>query len=256
MVPSYNASVTAYICAGNAAVSTFQGGSLGAEFDTSTKLALHNPDGTTLNLADFSASSLTATNAGLTATSGKIGGAALGAASKYATYTNGSALNVTGAFTVSAWVYQTSRPSEAEIFLRGSYGGTGFYVGINGSGAPVMVQGTAIIFSSSATVTPSTWTHLVFVWDGATASIYVNGSSISVSPAGATFTDPSSSTNTAIVGSYDGTQNYLIGRMDEIKVAASGRSANWIATEYANQNALPAAGSVTLLASSPPPIIF
>jgi hypothetical protein len=39
------------------------------------------------------------------------------------------------------------------------------------------------------------------------------------------------------------------GKLDELKIVSTNRPADWIATEYANQNAPPSIGSFTAVAS-------
>lgn len=94
--------------------------------------------------------------------------------------------------------------------------------------------GTRVIVTSSGTISTSTWSLVHCTWDGSTMRVYINGSV---------------DTNT---GSHSGTMEnesgFLYGKLpgqdvhdfagliDESRVLTSALSANWITTEYNNQN--------------------
>jgi hypothetical protein len=55
---SHSTNTSVYLCYGNPFVTTFQGGSIGAAYDSYTQFAGHFPDGTTLSAKDSSANPL------------------------------------------------------------------------------------------------------------------------------------------------------------------------------------------------------
>lgn len=79
----------------------------------------------------------------------------------------------------------------------------------------------------------NSWHYHAVTFDGAVARWFVDGSS-----AGA-FTNTYATTNGPVFIGYqndNGSQYYMGGAVDEVRVAGTARSAAWIATEYQNQN--------------------
>ncbi|HVW09924.1 MAG TPA: LamG-like jellyroll fold domain-containing protein [Bryobacteraceae bacterium] len=92
-VPSWTGSFTAYLSIGDPSITTYQGGSIGSEFDSHTKAFWHFGDGSSVMLADFSASALHATNSGATAsTSSFDGGVSFGGSARASAGANKTAL--------------------------------------------------------------------------------------------------------------------------------------------------------------------
>ena len=243
LIPSYSAGLTIYVSIGNGAVSTYQGGSIGSEFDTNTKLACHFPDGTTLSLADFSTSGYNGTNTGLTAGAGKIDGAAVANGSSYGTIV-GSGLNLTGSFTVSIWLKTTGT---GVLYCRGTYAGTGYYIGINTGGIGYLVIGGTYIDTNGGVISDGTWHNFSVSYDvGAfRAYLYIDGVLVNNNASG----NPASNAGPAYIAQYQTGAVYVTGSLDELRVSSAPRSASWIATEYANQNNLPAMSAFTSLSS-------
>ncbi|MDO8469698.1 MAG: DUF2341 domain-containing protein [bacterium] len=99
----------------------------------------------------------------------------------------------------------------------------------------VGIDGTRYRIASPATITTNAWTYLTGVYDGVNMRIYENGVlSNSVGQAG------NIGINTAPfrIGrdSCGGSAAYFPGRIDEIRLSSTTRSAAWILTEYNNQN--------------------
>jgi len=76
------------------------------------------------------------------------------------------------------------------------------------------------------------WTHVVGVWDGQTARVYANGI---LHQSATCTTAPASNANTLRIGHYYSTACSFNGLIDEVRVSAVARSAEWISTAYNNQ---------------------
>ncbi|OGZ04247.1 MAG: hypothetical protein A2604_02370 [Candidatus Liptonbacteria bacterium RIFOXYD1_FULL_36_11] len=87
---------------------------------------------------------------------------------------------------------------------------------------------------STQTVTDTNWNHLVGTFDAGTYKVYLNGQEISGTPPASPSTSIFNST-TALENRYNAS-NYNSGLLDELHISNTARAAEWIATEYNNQN--------------------
>lgn len=253
LIPSLTtgAGVTPTVCVGNPAVTTYQGGAQGTEFDSDTSRVFHLPDGTTLNASDFSSNGANGTNHGATAAAGLIDGGANAAGSGYIDL--GSALPSSGVITVSAWVKMNSL-AYSKVFVSKGFNGsvTAYQLGTIDSGeggfGDVRVSFTSYNGSvnacySSAEIPAGTWHLWVGVYDGTNWKLFKDGAQ-DCSTANATGPQ-SNSANGAIgalwiTGSFSRVPDAVL---DEVRIDSTGRSAGWIATEYANQSSPPVIGA-------------
>lgn len=228
-----------YMCYGDAGVTTFQGGAEGAAWDANFIVVTHGGDGTTLSLLDSSGGNFDGTNANLAAATGKIGGGMNNAsAAADGAHVDGTSSLVTGqALTFGGWF----RVSDAA--------GGGFHFGITNAatqdwGVYAASGGNYYVFISAATqpgvdtgtaFSSTTWHHVIGVYDGANVTPYVNGA-----PAGtpAALTGDLQNGMSARLGWADDglSANPTAGDFDETRVSNAVRSADWITTEYNNQN--------------------
>lgn len=140
---------------------------------------------------------------------------------------------------VTAWVNPSSL-ANAYNAIETNFGpskGHGFFVKSNGklavflqrTGASVNYDGTG-----SNTLSTGTWYHVAFTYDGSTLIGYVNGA------ADATVSDASGYTSASanqVIGQDTQTAGHRwTGAIDEFRVWREAISADWIATEYNNQN--------------------
>jgi hypothetical protein len=88
--------------------------------------------------------------------------------------------------------------------------------------------------TTSLPIDKSTWVYVVFTYDGSARRFYIN-SSIKVTDL--TISGPiwASSANVTI-GAWEGPQRNYGGILDEVRLSKAARSAEWIETEYNNQN--------------------
>jgi len=88
--------------------------------------------------------------------------------------------------------------------------------------------------ATTNTVLPTaTWKYLVWVWNGSTSQIYVDGASIITPKSHGSV----NTTGTAgrIGASTFGYDFYLTGQLDEVRIASVARSAASISAEFNNQ---------------------
>jgi len=247
-IPSYTTGgVTPTVCIGNSAVSTYQGGAVGAEYDSNTTGVWNFPDGSSLSLTDASsgAHALTGTNTP-TATAGKIDGG-MAVASASGQYASNSTNLVSGAMTVEAWINGTSFPGAYNTVTGADSVSSYFdiHVKSNGklamyltAGAPVSYDGTG------STLSTATWYHVAMVYD-ATNGLkgYLNGSLDGSNAGGGNAVSGTATVFAVGNNPPNDPTRYFNGKIDAVRVSSVARSANWIATEYGNQNSPPAVGA-------------
>ena len=141
-----------------------------------------------------------------------------------------------GPCTLSAWVNQSDRnpASGGAVIALGnaSPNAARFLFSLDTDSGKVDV-GFYSNDLAGPTLPTNVWTHLVWTWDGTNSSIYVNGA-IATGP----IAHPGANTsgNSGRIGnSFFTSPRFLRGQLDEVRVAASGRSSGWIETEYENQ---------------------
>ncbi len=244
-VPTLSTSVDTvlYMYYGNAAASNQQ--NVNGTWNSGYLGVWHLKDGTTLSLTDSTSNGLTLTNNGtVTATVGKIdGGSAMGVGksltrASFASPANisveawGSASDISaghgkmlvsmqpnnGNFTLDNWQLTIASDSDAPprflIFSGGSVAATN---------------------SSGSAVSLNTFYHIVGTYNGTDLKLYVNGTAYTTSP-GVTINTNTASLYLADLEGDPGTYA-LPGTLDEVRISNTARAADWVTTEYNNQNA-------------------
>ncbi len=79
------------------------------------------------------------------------------------------------------------------------------------------------------TITQNEWEHFVFTYDGSNPRLYKNGSQVDVVAVSGTFNE---SSQTAYIGTFQNTNQYLSGSLDEIKIYARTLSAAEVLALY------------------------
>ena len=236
-IASLSSSTTpVYLAYGDSGISTDSSST--TTWSNSFTAVYHLKDGTTLSVADSTAGSHTGTNSGVvTATAGKIdgGGGFVSASSQYIDTTS-SVSSV--AVTLSAWVKATSFPNAYNCAI-----------GWNGSNvnyARLMVKSTGKLAmytnvanydgTGTNTLSTATFYYLAMTYSSSAGLVgYVNGASDGTAAAGAALFV--GSLISAIGRDAFNTGTFWNGVIDEGRYASVVRSANWITTEYNNQNA-------------------
>lgn len=198
-------------------------------WDANYKGVWHLPNGTTLTTLDSTSNALNGTNNGTTVTAGQIdGGANFANVNQYIA----TGANTLGAnnVTMEVWAYSTNFAQDGMLIEKETVNAQWelFFEGVS-----LKLRGGGVS-STLSTPAPSNnaWHHLVGVITGTTGSIYVDGVQVTNGTANA-FTDTSS---TLQIGRFNNGY-FFTGKMDEVRVSNVERSADWILTEYNNQNA-------------------
>ncbi|MGA2118739.1 MAG: hypothetical protein ABSH56_28795 [Bryobacteraceae bacterium] len=246
---SVTANTLIYACVGNPAITSFQGGSQGAAFDSNTKVVYHFPNGTTLSTNDSSSGGCNATPANSpTAVTGEIGGGVHFNGSNQDVECSSFSWTGTSAVTVSFWNYVTSAEEQNSFaFTVGNSATTDphrFAAAVPwGNGQlfwdyGINETGTGRV---AATYTPylGAWTYVTLVSSGSAntyQAIYLDGT-VNVS---ASSSASSTVTGDLIVGAYPWASQYGLpyqnGNMDEFRISNVVRSPSWILAEYNNQS--------------------
>ena len=165
-------------------------------------------------------------NNGIQIGNGYVGGGTGGSGSfdgvnDYLSVPTGTALDLTGDFTIEAWVYQTAAPVYYGIFGSGDYPTTAQVTFTVSYGNPqlYMANGTGwgVGLVSTAAIPNFSWTHIAATCSGSTFTIWVNGvNSGSTTYSGARVSPGA----TAVLGRlYPGTNDYYFaGNMSNLRV--------------------------------------
>lgn len=232
-----------YMASGNLGIVTDQSNKT-ATWNSGYKEVGHLGNGVTLNAND----STTNVNNGTlgnspTAIAGKISGGAnlVRASNQYISISSNAGLNFgTGVFTASAWVKKASNGIYGGILSKldglDSAGWTLNVSSANKFGAYCVKNSVYDeVLTTNTYSSTSDFYYVVFVRDGSFLRLYVNG------VADGTIADTLKNVdNTQVVatGPYrsGSLSNMFDGIVDEIRISNVAKSANWILTEYNNQN--------------------
>jgi len=228
---------TFYIGYGNASITSDQSNPT-AVWTNSFLAVYHLKDGTTLSPNDSTSGANNMTNNSAFPVGGKIdGGAGLVRASTQH-LALGTALASAYPLTISGWFNPTGTSTNGVI------AGLAKPAANDGRKLLYAFSGTLKLYSQDATTgfsfpgatvgyLPNTWYlgHAVFS-SSTSFTIYQNGGNSATDTTSVAFGAPTSS----YIGRDNDPTNYFDGFVDEIRFANVARSADWIATEYNNQN--------------------
>jgi concanavalin A-like lectin/glucanase superfamily protein/chitobiase/beta-hexosaminidase-like protein/parallel beta helix pectate lyase-like protein/uncharacterized protein DUF6298/collagenase-like protein with putative collagen-binding domain/uncharacterized protein DUF1565 len=148
-----------------------------------------------------------------------------------------SSLNLSGSFTLSAWVNPASMSTDFRSILVKNYT---YYLyasvaGYCGSGNPLGGFSGGSDHNTVCQASPlpvNTWTYLALTYDGATLTLYRNGAAV----AGAAVSGaPSSTTETLQIGASQYGE-YFQGRIDEVRIYNKALTATEIQASYESQS--------------------
>src|SRR3989344_449740 len=245
-IASLSASVDTdiYMYYGNSAVTTSTEQNATGVWDADYQGVYHLKDGTTLSLSDSTSNAYTLTNTNTaTATTGIIDGGGNFVAASTQRLSNASVQQIV-AFTLSAWIKATSLPNTYNAFM--GLGNTTWmivrstdsklYLGLTATGGVVNYNGTG------SAMTATNWNYVVMTYDSTNGlKGYINGNSDYTVAA-----NGSAAVATILIIGRDGTSTSWNGALDEARYSGIARSADWIKTEYNNQNSPSTFYSITV----------
>jgi len=244
-IPTLSVSVneTVYMGIGSSTITTFQGGSNGAAWNSNFKTVLHCPNGSALSLSDYTANADNGTNEDATAGAGNIdGGMALSGSNQYMKFSS-DPLTLTSDFTISGWFNtSTDNGQYPRLFSFIDNANTNFQLIIDDQGGSTGKFAVLLTRSGTATInqvtytTPSygAWVYITYTVSGSTGTLYINGSSVSSS---GTTSIGIGTIYIPVIGARSdlNSSTYYKGTIDEIHCVGSALSSSWILAEYNNQ---------------------
>lgn len=227
-----------YIAYGNPLITTDQQDAVNV-WDTNYQAVYHIADGTTLALTDSTSKGNTLTNNGATAASGKIDGAASFGGTNDLHITSAPAAMQVNDYTYSAWVNPNSVTGVQSFVEIGDSSVADQLLAINGAGllGVSYYSGLNNLINGTTSLSTGTWYYVTFVRDTVANQIriYRNGSS-DATPVSLTSSTANYGTTKGVYIGARGSIQRFNGFIDEIRISSSARTADWIATEYSNQN--------------------
>jgi RHS repeat-associated protein len=245
---SHSTDTVIYMFYGNSSVSTDQFNKAGV-WDSSYALVSHLSDSApNTTVADSTSNANTLTNQANTSNktaAGKINnGLTYNGSSDYSGVANNSSLNIqSSAITLEVWAKPTNSTaaSSERLIVKEVSGNTypyvryGLFRATSGSSQLTFWISTGGFTNvSGGSTSAGTWTHAVGVYDGSTMTLYVNGSSVGTASQSGNI--GASSTPLVLGADTEASMEYFNGILDEARISNIARSADWVATEYANQN--------------------
>ncbi len=237
-VPTVSSSVNTviYLYWGNVLISTSQENKTGT-WNNNFAAVYHLSSAATINDSTTNGNNATAIN-GISAGAGQIDGdiIATAAGNSNVRINNASSLNPSSAMTIEAWGTLTS---VVNIYLNlvnkglnGGSDGYGFFT--NNTAQQMIVQIGATQTFQSGTFSLGTFVHFVGTYDGANVILYING--VNNASSAMTGNIPQNTSQLYISNNASNGANYWNGHIDEVRVLSVALPADWITTEYNNQN--------------------
>lgn len=253
---SHTSDTILYVCDDKASVSTQQG-TVSSTWDSNYLIVWHLADGATnTTVVDSTSNANNGTNASNTSTktvTGQIDGALTyaGTATEQTTLASATALNAYP-ITVELWCkYALSHSDVGGIFTK--YTGNslaGWSIHTNGghtyawyfkdSSNDVYPGGDGIDFGAG--LNDSAWHHYAFVVDSGGGHIYLDGTVVGSATAWTGTAGATTSTELVRIADLNGlgggflSEANEVAQADEARLSQSARSADWVKTEYNNQN--------------------
>jgi hypothetical protein len=217
-----------YVYYGNAGAANQQNPT--GVWDSSYKGIWHLSNGTVLNASDSTANANNGSIIGAGAGPGEIDGAGTFSGNRIDVGSSpGLAPNT--AMTASAWIYMTSA-GYGNIISDNDNSSWRFRSSPT-SHIEILDHGGNNFLASAGTFSSNAWVYVVIEGTASGLSIYFNGTADTVN-GGSAWT--SWLPGDTAIGDLTGGGEGFVGRIDEVRISSTARSAGWIATEYGNQN--------------------
>jgi Domain of unknown function (DUF2341). len=261
---------TIYMCYGDSSISSFQGGSTGSNFDASSKVVYHMADsGSTLtdstangnNATKKSSTAPSLTSSGFIHDAQVFAGTANTTSNDYATFP--ASVPNANTWTIEWWGNQNINPPHTAGLSTVFFQHTSQNIGAGYNWFPTGTLkwrndfNTGQTPTASGTASPGSWHHIVFVRNGDSMNIYLDGTAGTAQTGFGTSSD--SFLGLGFSGSPTTVWDTVNGYLDEIRLSNTVRSTDWITIEY-NTTVAPASfetfGSETSLSTAVPALFF
>lgn len=245
-IPSLSSSVDTeiYLYYGNASVESDPSST--STWDSNFKLVHHLNDLTTSTTKDSTSNGHNATKRAAnepSEASGKLGYCqSFDGTNDYEKITD-VIITSPAALSISAWFNKPSDGPSYECALHHASGTTigssSYWLGVdinNNITATIGASVGGIGWAAGATTTKAVygdWYHVMATWDGSVVKVYVNGVYNKQYNLGSY---PNQTTPTRFGASSDGANYQFRGRIEEVRISDTARSADWITATYNNQN--------------------
>lgn len=181
---------------------------------------------------DSTSNALNGTSTNSTAATGKIaGGRAFNGTNARIAVNNSSQLLFTNtqSFSIGAWVNYTTKTGTKGVITKSRNVSPGYGLTINTANKWVFLGPTSITGST----VPSGWNYIQLVQNGATNQriMYVNGVQVATGTA-----QSGIGTGQLWFGGSNGFNEWFQGSLDEISIAGTFRSTQWVQTNYKSEN--------------------
>lgn len=258
-VPQIDAGSTTdfiYVYYDNASASDGQAAT--SVYDSSTKMVQHLEE-TSACPVTFTDSSSNANNGSCSNSpptgTGKIGDARFfDNTNKSISVPDSASLSPTSQVTVSAWVNQSSLIADRGIigkwtYSAGTHGPWALQTGGSSDRLRVFIATDASDVGNNYADTPASswttgWHHVAFVYNGLGGTnadrlkIYIDGTLQTLSFTGSMPSALVDGSGPVRIGEFENLNRYFNGTIDEVKIDATARSADWVSAMYRSQNAL------------------
>ncbi len=135
----------------------------------------------------------------------------------YVSVPDNSELDLSGSFTIEAWVYIESQPTSSQIIVRKYLSSQGYLLWLDPTNLELLISGNIAVQTTANILTPGRWQYIAATFNDATdeASIYVNNQKVAT----ATYTGTTTSNASELyIGSQDGTSRFFNGRIDNVRL--------------------------------------
>jgi hypothetical protein len=224
---------TFYMCYGNSGITSYQGTST-KTWDNNYTLVYHLPNGTTLSANDSTGNANHGSLHNVSALSGKIDGA-VSIANVTGDYIETPTLDLGNTFTIESWGNPVGINSNSPRIVENNYA-TGFFLGGHSADSTAWFIVNSEFNTFGGTLSLNTWSHLVGTFGSGTSTLYLNGSQTSTHGSISNPTIGSAVISIGDTRAHNDSNSVWNGSIDEVRISTSVRSADWIKTEYNNQN--------------------
>jgi hypothetical protein len=235
--PSGTAPTVIYMCYGNAAITTYQGGAIGGAYDANTWGLWHLGNGTTLNLKDSGPNGINLYLQGTATYSATTSAQIDGGMNYTVNATNGGATSIfntsfASAVTMECWINPTGTLSSTQPMIMARAGGTNdFYMQIlSATSLRLDINNSAGSVTLGGSISQSGMQHVVGVANGTNYIAYLNG--VQAGLTANTHTTAGTAGYAFALGNNNASGQPYLGILDECSVSSTARSGSWIAMEY------------------------